>query len=76
MRLWRKTIILAFAAFGAYRAWELLSPKGTVALTDLPAVEELERSLLMSWSRAIRQEWFAFSGSRWPIHARAVSVLR
>jgi hypothetical protein len=27
MRFWRKTIVLSFAAFGAYRAWELLSPK-------------------------------------------------
>jgi hypothetical protein len=27
MRRLRKTIVLALAAFGAYRAWELLSPK-------------------------------------------------
>jgi hypothetical protein len=27
MRFWRKTIVLAFAAYGAYRAWELVSSK-------------------------------------------------
>jgi len=27
MRILRKTIVLALAAFGAYRAWELLSPR-------------------------------------------------
>jgi hypothetical protein len=27
MRRVRKTIVLAFAAFGVYRAWELLGPK-------------------------------------------------
>jgi hypothetical protein len=27
MRILRKTIVVALAAFGVYRAWELLSPK-------------------------------------------------
>jgi hypothetical protein len=53
MRLLRKTIILALAGFGAYRAWELLAPKVDIARDHAaqardriePAVRNAKRSV-------------------------------
>ncbi len=53
MRILRKTIILALAGLGAYRAWELLSPKLDMARDQAtqvkdriePAVRDAKRSV-------------------------------
>jgi ElaB/YqjD/DUF883 family membrane-anchored ribosome-binding protein len=55
MRLLRKTIILALAGFGAYRAWELLAPKVDMARDQAAQAKERIEPALRNAKRSVEE---------------------